>query len=67
MLLLLLLQNKDTTDSVSRPRGTNYSSSRGGRAGTDRYAGRGSANQFSSSGMRVMGAFCHYCLLFVCT
>ncbi|KAI4295385.1 hypothetical protein L6164_035435 [Bauhinia variegata] len=39
-------ENKDTTDS--RPRGTNSTSSWGGRVGTDRYAGRGGANQFNS-------------------
>ncbi|KAI4298215.1 hypothetical protein L6164_031801 [Bauhinia variegata] len=39
-------ENKDTTDS--RPRGTNNTSSRGGWVGTDRYAGRGGANQFNS-------------------
>ncbi|XP_028755797.1 uncharacterized protein LOC114715169 isoform X2 [Neltuma alba] len=40
-------ENKDIPDS--RSRATNYSSSRGGRAGTDRYAGRAGTNQFNSS------------------
>ncbi|XP_027345068.1 uncharacterized protein LOC113857410 isoform X2 [Abrus precatorius] len=43
-------ESKDTADS--RSRGTNNTSSRGGggvRAGSDRYAGRGGAIQFSSS------------------
>ncbi|XP_057749866.1 uncharacterized protein LOC130968544 isoform X1 [Arachis stenosperma] len=42
-------ESKDTTDS--RPRGTSNTSSRGSgaRAGTDRYVGRGAANQYSSS------------------
>ncbi|KAK4259431.1 hypothetical protein QN277_005762 [Acacia crassicarpa] len=41
-------EHKDVPDS--RSRATNYSSSRGGRAGTDRYAGRAGTNQFNSSG-----------------
>lgn len=52
--MVILIQSKDTTDS--RPRGANNnSSSRGGgggvRGGADRYAGRGGAAQFNSSGM----------------
>lgn len=48
-LLHLLLQSKDPIDS--RSRGPNIPSSRTNKGGTDRYAGRGSLNQFGSSGM----------------
>jgi len=51
----LFVQIKDPIDSRSRGSGTNNTSSRGGgRAGTDRHVGRGSANQFGSSGMQMM-------------
>ncbi|XAR66665.1 hypothetical protein NMG60_11012969 [Bertholletia excelsa] len=40
-------ENKDTSES--RSRGINNSSSRGGRGGTDRYAGRGGPTQYSPS------------------
>ncbi|KAF7803206.1 GBF-interacting protein 1-like isoform X1 [Senna tora] len=40
-------ENKDTTDT--RSRGSNNTSSRGGRPGADRYGGRGGTNQFSST------------------
>jgi len=53
--LSLLVQIKDPIDSRSRGSGTSNTSSRGGgRAGTDRHGGRGSANQFGSSGMQLM-------------
>ncbi|KAK7246089.1 hypothetical protein RIF29_40948 [Crotalaria pallida] len=49
--------NKDPTDF--RPRATNNASSRtgggGGRAGTDRYGGRGGSSQFSSSDSGLLG------------
>jgi len=55
LFLSLFVQIKDPIDSRSRGSGTNNTSSRGGgRAGTDRHVGRGSANQFGSSGMQMM-------------
>ncbi|XP_057494238.1 uncharacterized protein LOC130779587 isoform X1 [Actinidia eriantha] len=40
-------ENKDTTES--RPHGVSSTSSRGGRGGNDRYAGRGGSTSFNSS------------------
>lgn len=56
LFLSSLVQIKDPIDSRSRGSGTSNTSSRGGgRTGTDRHGGRGSANQFGSSGMQLMG------------
>ena len=65
----MLQQGKDKTDF--RPRGANSSSSRGGKGGGDRYAGRGGSNQFNSNGMWLLWCDCctlyeiHYVMLIV--
>lgn len=56
MFFPLLVQTKDPADSrSSRGSGINTSSRGSGRAGIERHGGRGGGNQFSSSGMQMMG------------
>lgn len=52
LVLFLLLQNKDSTDS--RFRGASNASNRGGRGGADRYGGRGGSAQFGSNGKNMI-------------
>ena len=62
LTVLLLLQNKETTDPRSRV--TNNTTHRGGRGGAERY-GRGGSSQFISNGMNMLQCDLDYILVFI--